>query len=113
MKTLKILLFAFIITWTSCNNNDGPNPNYHFDYETIVTELPVNLKNINSSFDDYNSNLPYPGFGYGIFFSTNRNSSGINFDIIHKNMDISYHPKNDILNIKTIFRGFKIDCSIS
>ena len=101
MKTFKILLFTFIITGTSCNQN--VDPNYHFDYETIVTELPVNLKNINSSFDDYNSNLPYPAFGYGIFFSTNRNSSGNNFDIIHKNMDISYHPKDDILNIKTIF----------
>ena len=83
MKTLKILLFAFVITWTSCNQN--VDPNYDFTYDIIVTESPVNLKDINSSFDDYNSNLPYPGFGYGIFFSTNRNSSGNNFDIIHKN----------------------------
>lgn len=101
MKTLKILLLAFIITLTGCikifNNDDDD-----FTYETIVTELPVNLENINSSFDDYNSNLPYPAFRHGIYFSTNRNSSGNNFDIIHKSMDISYHPKDDILNISFV-----------
>lgn len=100
MKTLKILLIAFIITLSSCfifNNDD-----YDFTYETIVTELPVNLENINSSFDDYNSHLPYPASRHGIYFSTNRNSSGNNFDIIHKNMDISYHPKDDILNISYV-----------
>lgn len=100
MKTLKILLFAFIITLTSCNKIFTKNDD--FTYETIVTELPVNLENINSTFDDYNSNLPYPGFRYGIYFSTNRNSSGNNFDIIHKSMDISYHPKDDILNISFV-----------
>jgi hypothetical protein len=102
MKTLKLLLFAFIITLTSCNiifNNDD---DYDFTYETIVTELPVNLENIKSSFDDYNSNLPYPAFSHGIYFSTNRNSSGNNFDIIHKSMDISYHAKDDILNISFV-----------
>lgn len=101
MKTLKILLFAFIITLSSCNkifNNDD----YDFSYETIVTESPVNLEKINSPYDDYNSNLPYPAFRYGIYFSTNRNSSGNNFDIIRKSMDISYHPKDDILNISFV-----------
>ncbi|MBW8323551.1 MAG: hypothetical protein K0M50_02175 [Prolixibacteraceae bacterium] len=102
MKTLKILLFAFIITLTSCIKIFNKDDDYDFTYETIVTELPVNLENINSTFDDYNSNLPYPGFRQGIYFSTNRNSSGNNFDIIHKSLDISYHPKDDILNISFV-----------
>jgi len=101
MKTVNSLLFAFILTLSGCigifNNDD-----YDFTYETIVTELPVNLENINSSFDDYNSDLPYPGFRHGIYFSTNRNSSGNNFDIIHKSMDISYHKKDDVLNISYV-----------
>lgn len=101
MKTLKILLFAFVITLTSCwkifNKDD-----YDFTYETIVTEIPVNLKNINSSFDDYNSDIPYPAARQGIYFSTNRNSGGNHFDIIQKDLDISYHHKDDILNISYV-----------
>jgi hypothetical protein len=72
MKTLKILLFAFIITLTSASCirifNNGDDDDYDFTYEIITTELPVNLGNINSSFDDYNSNLPYPAFRHGIYF---------------------------------------------
>lgn len=101
MNTLKILLFAFILSLTSCIklfNRDG----YDFTYETVVTEWPVNLEHLNSAFDDYNSNLPYPAFRHGIYFSTNRTSSGKHFDIIHKSMDISYHPKDDILNISSV-----------
>lgn len=108
MKTLKFLLIAFIITLTSCykifNKDD-----YDFTYETIVTELPVNLEKINSSFDDYNSNLPYPAFRHGIYFSTNRNSFGNNFDIIYKSMDISYHSKDDILNISYVIIDYYYD----
>jgi hypothetical protein len=102
MKILKIQLFAFIIALTSCNIIFNNNDDDDFTYETIVTEMPVNLGKINSSFDDYNSNLPYPAFSYGIYFSTNRNSLGNNFDIIHKSMDISYHPEDDILNISFV-----------
>lgn len=101
MKTLKVLLLAFVITLTSCikifNNDD-----YDFTYETIVTELPVNLEQINSNYDDYNSDLPYYGARERIYFSTNRKSEGANFDIIHKAMDISYHKKDDILNISYV-----------
>ena len=72
---------------------------YEFEYETIVTDVPVNLEGINSVYDDYNSTLPFPGERHQIYFSSNRNSNGNNFDIISKNIDISYHEKDDILNI--------------
>lgn len=101
MKKSKILLFAFTIALISCDkifNRDD----YDFTYETIVTEFPVNLEGINSSFDDYNSDLPYPALRHGIYFSTNRKSSGNNFDIIYKSMDISYHRKDDVLNISYV-----------
>ena len=97
MKTLKIILLSFIIVSTGCDNDD-----YDFTYDTIVTELPVNLENLNSPFDDYNSDLPYPASRHGIYFSTNRISSGNNFDIIHRSMDISYHSKDDILNVSYV-----------
>jgi len=95
-----LLLFVLTISFWRCA--DDNNPDYEFTYETIVTEQAVNLEEINSSFDDYNSALPYEGIRYGIYFSTNRNSSGANFDIIYKELDISYHEKDDILNISFV-----------
>lgn len=102
MKTIQILLLSFIIILSSCDDD------YDFTYETIVTELPVNLEKINSIYDDYNSDLPYPGAREGIYFSSNRNSLGNNFDIIHKNIDISYHIKDDILNISYTSDSYSI-----
>ncbi|KEO71648.1 PD40 domain-containing protein [Anditalea andensis] len=98
MKAIKSISLALIISLSGCFKIFNKDE-YEFTYETIVTESPVNLVNINSYFDDYNSNLPYPGFFHGIYFSTNRNSFGKNFDIIYKGLNITYHRKDDILNI--------------
>ena len=94
---LFLILILFILFVYACDND-----NYDFTYETIVTEEPVNLEEINSSFDDYNSALPYPAFRQGIYFSTNRHSSGNNFDVIFRAMDISYHSRDDVLNISHV-----------
>lgn len=75
------------------------DPNYEFEYDTIVTEIPVNLEKINTVYDDYNSALPYPGTGLGLYFSSNRNSAGENFDIVYKSLGITYHERDDVLNI--------------
>ncbi len=73
-----------------------PDPN--FEYEIIVTDTATNLQSLNSADDDYNSNLPYPGARSEIYFSSNRNSGGDNYDIICRAIDISYHEKDNILN---------------
>ncbi|MDH5603781.1 MAG: hypothetical protein OEY51_07575 [Cyclobacteriaceae bacterium] len=86
------LLFVGLV-WFGCKGN------YNFEYDTIITDVPVNLEKINSGYDDYNSDLPYPAFRYGIYFSSNRRSGGNNFDIIHEDLDISYHEKDDVLNV--------------
>jgi hypothetical protein len=97
-NTSLILSILFAVLVFSCDKVDD----YDFTYETIVTEIPINLEEINSMYDDYNSALPYDGFRHGIYFSTNRKSAGSNFDIIYKEMDISYHSKDDILNISFV-----------
>jgi len=73
-------------------------PDYSFEYEIIISDSAINLGNLNSEFDDYNSNLPYPAARSEIYFSSNRYSSGDNYDIISKVIDISYHEKDNILN---------------
>jgi hypothetical protein len=95
MKTIKTLFLIFILFFTGCTPTD---PDYKFEYETIITDIPANLEKLNSEYDDYNSALPYPAQRNSIYFSSNRYSNGNNFNIICKNIDISYHEKDDVLN---------------
>lgn len=53
-----------------------------------ISEIPVNLGDINSEFDDYNSTSPILGGTAPLCFSSNRNSSGGNFDIVYKSLDV-------------------------
>jgi hypothetical protein len=73
-------------------------PDYNFEYEIIIADTATNLQSLNSENDDYNSNLPDPAARSEIYFSSNRNSAGDNYDIICKAIDISYHEKDNILN---------------
>jgi len=97
MKAIKIfafLIFAFLFSGCPIFNND-----YDYEYHTIVGKTPVNLEQANTQYDDYNSDLPYEGFGTTLFFSSNRNSSGVNFDIIPMYANISYHEKDDAIDM--------------
>lgn len=94
LKRIFVPLLALLLT--AC---PGGGDDYEFEYETIILDSPVNLDGINSRFDDYNSDLPFPAARFEIFFSSNRSSSGDQFDIIHRNMDISYHVKDDVLDV--------------
>src|SRR6478735_1640517 len=71
----------------------GCHPKYP-DHGTIP-ETPVNLIDINSEHDDYNSDLPIShGESFPLCFSSNRNSTfGLNFDIISNPFSISYTPE--------------------
>jgi len=70
-----------------------------YKYDIIVTETATNLQELNSEFDDYNSDLPYPYMSSDIYFSSNRNSQGVDFDIICGKLQFSYHKGDDILNL--------------
>jgi hypothetical protein len=97
LKAMKIFLFVALIALLSgCPIFNG---DYDFEYNTIVGSTPVNLDDLNTEYDDFNSDLPYPGGRQRIWFSSNRNSSGNNFDIVYKYFDISYHEKDDVVNI--------------
>jgi hypothetical protein len=97
LKAMKFFLaIALIALLSGCPFING---DYDFEYHTIVGKTPVNLVELNTEYDDFNSDLPYSGGRQHIYFSSNRNSSGNNFDIIYKYFDISYHEKDDVVNI--------------
>ena len=93
MKTKTIILLAFTFIVVGCPND------YYFPYDIIITDSAQNLTEINSEYDDFNSDLPYRYEWNNIYFSTNRNSLGRDFDIIAKKMELTYHPKDDVLNV--------------
>ena len=76
---LKALFFCAIISSIifSCKKDDNP---IKFRYGTFPDSI-INLYDINSSFDDYNADI-YTLYGkLSIVFSSNRKSSGGQFDI--------------------------------
>ena len=98
LKTFLLLVFAFFLT--ACPYGPGPiDREYEFEYETIVTDTPVNLEGINSRQDDYNSDLPYPYDRADIYFSSNRFTYGRDYDIILRKLNLTYHEKDDVLNV--------------
>ena len=85
MKTNK--LFLFLLIFGACNPTS--NHDYEFDYDIIITNQATNLNELNTKYDDFNSDLPYSYNRTYIYFSSNRTSLGENFDIIAKGLDFT------------------------
>jgi hypothetical protein len=92
MKLFKGVVLVLILF--ACNSDD-----YKFEYEIVITDEANNMGGLNTVFDDFNSDLPYPAQRTAINFSSNRNSQGLDFDIVGSKLDFSYHSKDDILNV--------------
>ena len=68
-------------------------------YEATFPGIPVDMGDINSVYDDYNSASPVYGTSTPLCFSTNRKSLGQNFDIIYKLLDVYMMRKDGILHV--------------
>ncbi|HQM98894.1 MAG TPA: hypothetical protein PLR34_07015 [Bacteroidales bacterium] len=89
---------VFVFTLQGCPYID-PDHDYEFEYEIIITDVPANLEGFNSQYNDYNSALPFEANRREIYFSTDRKTNGSTYDIISHAFDISYHKRDDVLNI--------------
>jgi hypothetical protein len=83
-----ILVASALLLFTGCPYNNYKYDMGHFPYE------PVNFEAVNSEFHDYNSTAPFIESGRYLYFSSNRNSSGAEFDIVGDNLRI-YWDKDD------------------
>lgn len=74
----KYFIIIFTLTLISC---------FKEKYETgHFKKSVVNFGDVNSEYDDYNSTAPFIYYTYLFHFSSNRNSSGNDFDIVRENM---------------------------
>ena len=90
---LKLLLIIFLIhLLPGC---DKPEV---YSTQGGFPDSPVNLKFLNSEYDDYNSNIP-PGEYNSItfIFSSNRNSKGADFDLILYTLIVNYPFETEVL----------------
>ncbi len=95
MKRKVISIFFILLILQGCPVKP-PEPFYG---SVTIPETPVNLGDINSIYDDYNSASPIMGNLTPLCFSSNRNSSGKDFDIILKMLDVYYLKSDGILHV--------------
>jgi Tol biopolymer transport system component len=68
-------------------------------------ETPVNMGDINSEYDDYNSTSPELGGTTPLCFSSNRNGNHKDFDIIYKLLDVYMSKSTGILEVEENTKG--------
>ena len=82
------------------------NPKYD---EGVFPLTPVNFTEINSEYDDYNMALPVINNSQYLYFSSNRNSQGENFDIVGDKLNILWDMETGILTINNANHYYYID----
>lgn len=92
-----LLISALVITLCSCEKK-GNNSNYKFFTGTFPKHA-VNFEEINTEYDDYNSTAPSIGATFPLCFSSNRNSHGVDFDIVYKLISIDFSKRKGTLDI--------------
>lgn len=76
------------------------NPENELKYYTgSFPDRPINMADFNTQFDDYNSTAPSLGETFPLCFSSNRNSSGNDYDIVYKLLTIDFSKTSGILSV--------------
>lgn len=98
----RILIISIVLITISCKEKDR--------YETgHFKESVVNFGDVNSEYDDYNSTAPFIYYRHLFHFSSNRNSSGNDFDIVGENMYIDWSKTSGTLEIGTDLSDDRFD----
>jgi len=98
IKQLPIFSLVVFLIY-SCNLDDYNKPNGYKYSIGEFPEIPTNLTDFNTQYDDYNSTAPSLGETFPLCFSSNRRSNGNNYDIIYKLMSIDFSKTSGILNV--------------
>ncbi|MFL0685652.1 MAG: hypothetical protein ACJLTB_21015 [Algoriphagus aquaeductus] len=92
-------LIGFLAILFACNSNKYPTGQF--------PEIPVNLGELNSSFDDINSDIPFVNHEVQLVFSTNRgNDQTLDFNLIVSSVDFNWDKSDGILLVNSSNRLF-------
>ena len=110
-KKSLLLIFFFALILFSCD----PNKN-ELEYKTgHFPDTPVNFMEINSEFDDYNSDLQVLWGWFILSFSSNRNTEGGTYDFVGKKVMFSWNQINGQFKFEedtTIYTNLELEILI-
>jgi hypothetical protein len=98
MKTAKIIFLIVISAALFSCYPENLDPEPVNDKTGWFPESPVNMVELNTEYDDYNSNINYKGKSIDLYYSTNKDSQGKNFDISGRVIDAGVDLDNDIFS---------------
>lgn len=96
----KILLFLILIALISCDPYG-----YKYTYGELP-EIPVNLEDFNTEYDDYNSTAPSLGYLIPFCFSSNRKSMGNDFDVMYMPMNVNFSKTTGNLKVSNEYANW-------
>jgi hypothetical protein len=94
---LLCLTAVLIEATTSCNKTENP---IKFPRGTFPDSLII-LSDINSVYDDYNSDINVLAAGSSLIFSSNRGSSGGQYDLVYGDFSYVFNQETGDFNLKT------------
>jgi hypothetical protein len=100
----KTIILIVVIISTSCEIISIGNKYEHGS----LPDLPVNLSDFNTEYDDFNSTAPSLGELIPFCFSTNRNSNGNEFDIVYQPMNVNFSKSSGILEVTNEYANWGI-----
>ena len=100
MKKITFFSALLLILLVSCNPI-RPEPRPYPYHEIRFPDEPLNLKDFNTIYDDYNSILPVVSEAVPLCFSSNRNSQGADFDIIYLPLYYSFDYETGEFSVST------------
>ncbi len=110
MKKIIILLIV-TISLSGCFWNDDEDV---IEKSAVITQTPTNLTDLNTVYDDYNSNYEPEGEeGGSIIFSSNRNSQGENFDIVGAGLFFTEDSTSNNLTCEVLDYGNPYDFEVA
>jgi hypothetical protein len=96
-SALLSLMAIFIAALSSCNKTENP---IKFPKGTFPDSLII-LSEINSVYDDYNSDINVLAAGSSLIFSSNRGSSGGQYDLVYGDFSYVFNQETGDFNLNT------------
>lgn len=94
-KLLVLSQIIILLIFTGCKKTENP---IKYPFGTFPDSV-YNLSVLNSEYDDYNSNIPVIGSSVPIIYSSNRGSSGGQFDLIQGTLYFQFDQSTGNFNV--------------